>query len=141
MAEGRLEGMVYNEPLIRRSAGLGVAPTEGDPDHYASRYAHCDVLVAGAGVAGLSAALAAAEAGARVIICDEQAECGGALRFDCGVKIDGIDGYVWAQQAAAKLKAMDNVQVLTRTTAFGYHDRRCIRSCRARDRPYRQTRP
>ncbi|SCW74035.1 sarcosine oxidase subunit alpha [Rhizobium mongolense subsp. loessense] len=114
------------EPLIRRSAGLGVAPTEADPDHYASRYAHCDVLVAGAGVAGLSAALAAAEAGARVIICDEQPECGGALRFDCGVKIDGIEGYVWAQQAAAKLKAMDNVQVLTRTTAFGYYNHNFI---------------
>ncbi|MGO7203730.1 2Fe-2S iron-sulfur cluster-binding protein, partial [Rhizobium ruizarguesonis] len=42
------------EPLIRRAAGLGVAPTEEDPDHYASRYAHCDVLVVGAGVAGLS---------------------------------------------------------------------------------------
>ncbi len=65
------------EPFIRRAAGLGVAPTEDDPDHYASRYAHCDVLVVGAGIAGLSAALAAAEAGAKVILCDEQAEAGG----------------------------------------------------------------
>ncbi len=110
------------EPMIRRAAGLGVAPTEADPDHYASRYAHCDVLVAGAGVAGLSAALAAAEAGANVILCDEQADVGGALRYDSGVKIDGVDGYSWAQQTAAKLRAMDNVQVLTRTTAFGYYN-------------------
>ncbi len=110
------------EPMIRRAAGLGVAPAEADPDHYASRYAHCDVLVAGAGVAGLSAALAAAEAGASVILCDEQADVGGALRYDSGVKIDGVDGYTWAQQTAAKLRAMDNVQVLTRTTAFGYYN-------------------
>ncbi|MFP3545592.1 sarcosine oxidase subunit alpha [Rhizobium sp. SIMBA_035] len=110
------------EPMIRRAAGLGVAPAEADPDHYASRYAHCDVLVAGAGVAGLSAALAAAEAGANVILCDEQADVGGALRYDSGVKIDGVDGYTWAQQTAAKLRAMDNVQVLTRTTAFGYYN-------------------
>ncbi|MGO4355308.1 sarcosine oxidase subunit alpha [Rhizobium sp. RAF36] len=110
------------EPMIRRAAGLGVAPTEADPDHYASRYAHCDVLVAGAGVAGLSAALAAAEAGASVILCDEQADVGGALRYDSGVRIDGVDGYTWAQQTAAKLRAMDNVQVLTRTTAFGYYN-------------------
>ncbi len=48
------------EPFIRRAAGLGVAPTEDDPDHYASRYAHCDVLIVGAGVAGLTAALSAA---------------------------------------------------------------------------------
>jgi sarcosine oxidase subunit alpha len=114
------------EPMIRRAAGLGVAPTEADPDHYASRYAHCDVLVAGAGVAGLSAALAAAEAGASVIICDEQPDVGGALRYDSGVKIDGVDGYTWAQQTAAKLRAMDNVQVLTRTTAFGYYNHNFI---------------
>jgi sarcosine oxidase subunit alpha len=110
------------EPLIRRAAGLGVAPTEEDPDHYASRYAHCDVLVVGAGVAGLSAALAAAEAGAKVILCDEQAEAAGALRFDASVKIDGAEGYAWAQGVIAKLKSMDNVEVLTRTTAFGYYN-------------------
>ena len=110
------------EPFIRKAAGLGVAPTEEDPDHYASRYAYCDVLVAGGGVAGLSAALAAAEAGARVILCDEQPEVGGALHYDTSVKIDGRNGYNWAQAAAAKLKAMENVTVLTRTTAFGYYN-------------------
>ena len=110
------------EPFIRKAAGLGVAPTEEDPDHYANRYAHCDVLVAGAGVAGLSAALAAAEAGARVILVDEQPEVGGALHYDTSVKIDGRNGYDWAQATAAKLKAMENVTVLTRTTAFGYYN-------------------
>ncbi|MBB3966466.1 sarcosine oxidase subunit alpha [Rhizobium metallidurans] len=110
------------EPIIRRAAGLGVAPKEADPDHYAGRYAHCDVLVVGAGVAGLSAALAAAQTGAKVILCDEQAEVGGALRYDSGVKIDGLSGYEWAQKTVASLKAMDNVQVLTRTTAFGYYN-------------------
>lgn len=110
------------EPFIRRAAGLGVAPTEEDPDHYASRYAYCDVLVAGAGVAGLSAALAAAEAGARVILVDEQPEVGGALHYDNSVTIDGKNGYDWAQATAAKLKAMENVTVLTRTTAFGYYN-------------------
>ncbi|MFC6445011.1 sarcosine oxidase subunit alpha [Shinella zoogloeoides] len=110
------------EPFIRKAAGLGVAPTEEDPDHYANRYAYCDVLVAGAGVAGLSAALAAAEAGARVMLVDEQPEVGGALHYDISVKIDGQNGYEWAQAATAKLKAMENVTVLTRTTAFGYYN-------------------
>ncbi|MEF0940731.1 sarcosine oxidase subunit alpha [Rhizobium sp. BR 362] len=114
------------EPFIRRAAGLGVAPTEEDPDHYAGRYAHCDVLVVGAGIAGLSAALAAAETGAKVILCDEQSEAGGALRFDASVKIDGVQGYDWAQDVAAKLKSMDNVEVLTRTTAFGYYNHNFI---------------
>ena len=110
------------EPIIRRAAGLGVAPTEEDPDHYATRYVHCDVLIAGAGVAGLTAALSAAEAGQTVIIVDEQPEVGGALHFDASTTIDGQNGYDWAQGAAAKLKAMPNVTLLTRTTAFGYYN-------------------
>ncbi len=110
------------EPFIRRAAGLGVAPTEADPDHYASRYAHCDVLVIGAGVAGLSAALAAAKAGAKVILCDEQPDVGGALRYERGTTIDGKDGWDWAQATARTLAAMDNVTVLTRTTGFGYYN-------------------
>ncbi|OCP15169.1 sarcosine oxidase subunit alpha [Ensifer sp. LC163] len=110
------------EPFIRRAAGLGVAPTEADPDHYASRYAHCDVLVIGAGAAGLSAALAAAKAGAKVILCDEQPEVGGALRYERGTTIDGKEGWDWAQAAARTLAAMDNVTVLTRTTGFGYYN-------------------
>ena len=110
------------EPLIRRAAGLGVAPTEEDPDRYANRYAHCDVLIAGAGVAGLTAALSAAATGAEVILVDEQPEVGGALHFDTSTTIDGRNGYDWAQEAAAKLRAMPNVRVLTRTTVFGYYN-------------------
>lgn len=109
------------EPNIRAAAGLGVAPDEPDPDHYASTYAHCDVLVIGGGLAGLCAALAAAEAGARVITCDEQAEFGGSLRYETGTTIDGQPGWQWAEQIAARLAAMDNVRLLNRTTAFGYY--------------------
>ncbi|HBF30952.1 sarcosine oxidase subunit alpha [Rhizobium sp.] len=110
------------EPIIRRAAGLGVAPTEDDTDHYANRYAHCDVMVVGGGVAGLTAALAAAETGASVIICDEQPEMGGAFHYDTGAVIDGQNGYDWAQATVAKLNTMDNVTVLPRTTAFGYYN-------------------
>jgi len=110
------------EPLIRRAAGLGVAPKEEDPDHYSSRFAHCDVLIVGAGVAGLAAALSAAATGAEVILCDEQPEVGGALHHDTGVMIEGMDGYEWAQATAIKLSGMPNVRLLTRTTAFGYYN-------------------
>jgi sarcosine oxidase, subunit alpha len=109
------------EPNIRAAAGLGVSPKEPDPDHYASRYAHCDVLVIGGGLAGLSAALAAADSGVSVILCDEQPEMGGALRFDTGVAVNGEDGFDWAQKTARRLAFMDNVTVLNRTTAFGYY--------------------
>jgi len=109
------------EPKIRAAAGLGVAPDQPDPDHYSSRFAHCEVLVLGGGASGIAAALAAAETGVRVILADEQAEFGGALRFESGAKVDGQDGFAWAQGAVAKLATMDNVRLLPRTTAFGYY--------------------
>jgi sarcosine oxidase subunit alpha len=109
------------EPRIRAAAGLGVAPDKPDPDHYAQRFAHCDVLVIGGGAGGLAAALAAAESGARVVLCDEQADFGGALRFEAGARVEGQDGWAWAQGAVAKLAANGRVRILPRTTAFGYY--------------------
>ncbi len=109
------------EPTIRAAAGLGIAPDEPDADHYASRYAHCDVLVVGGGLAGLTAATTAAASGARVILCDEQAEFGGSLKYESGVTVDGKPGWQWAREAVTELAAMDNVRVLNRTTAFGYY--------------------
>ena len=67
------------EHAIRHAAGMGRAASEPDPDHYEHRYAHCDVLVIGGGVTGLAAARAAAHAGARVIVCDENALVGRGL--------------------------------------------------------------
>ena len=59
------------EYWIRRAAGLGEAPKGADPDRYEKNHAHCDVLIVGSGPAGLSAALAAGQTGARVILTEE----------------------------------------------------------------------
>src|SRR5688572_25537458 len=80
------------EPAIRAAAGLGRAPELPDPDRYQQRHAHCDVLVVGAGAAGIAAAQAAAERGARVILADEHA-----------------------------VSAMQNITVLSRATVFGIY--------------------
>jgi len=117
------------EPAIRRSAGLGVAPTQPDPDRYSHRYAHCDVLVVGGGAAGLAAALAAADAGARVILCDEQAELGGALLAERSAAVDGRPATSWVSQAVTSLAGRADVTVLTRTTAFGYFPHNLIGLC------------
>ncbi|HSO48873.1 MAG TPA: FAD-dependent oxidoreductase, partial [Rhizobiaceae bacterium] len=114
------------EPFIRQAAGLGSAPKEADPDRYANRFAHCDVLVVGAGPAGLSAALGAARSGKRVIICDENAQAGGHLRADATARISGKPGYEWAQSVVAELSANANVTVLPRTTAFGYYSHNMV---------------
>jgi sarcosine oxidase subunit alpha len=111
------------EPRIRAAAGLGTAPTLPDPDRYAQRFAHCDVLVVGAGPAGVAAALAAARAGARVILCDEQCEFGGSLlseAADAAARIEGRSGQAWLAASLAQLAAQPHVTLLPRTTAFGY---------------------
>jgi len=107
------------EPLIRAAAGLGRAPTQPDPDRYAQRYAHCDVLVVGAGPAGLAAALTAARSGGRVILCDEQAEMGGSLLAETAATIDGVPVQHWLAETLASLARHQQVTLLPRTTAFG----------------------
>jgi sarcosine oxidase subunit alpha len=117
------------EPAIRAAAGLGRAPTLPDPDRYANRYAHCDVLVIGAGPAGLAAARVAAEAGARVILCDEQAEFGGSLLAETEAIIEGRPAQDWLADTIAALARERRVTLLPRTTAFGYFAHNMVGLC------------
>ncbi|KQT87482.1 sarcosine oxidase subunit alpha family protein [Aurantimonas sp. Leaf443] len=111
------------EPVIRAAAGLGTAPETADPDRYANRHAHCDVLVVGAGPAGLSAALAAsADPASRVILADEGFAFGGSLLNDATSTIDGRPALDWVNEAVAALDARENVVLLPRTTVFGYYN-------------------
>ncbi|MGL6090100.1 MAG: 2Fe-2S iron-sulfur cluster-binding protein, partial [Pseudomonas paracarnis] len=112
--------MTY-EKYIRKAAGLGRSPTENDPDTYDNFNRHCDVLVVGAGPAGLAAALAAARSGARVIIADEQEEFGGSL-LDSRESLDGKPATEWVAGVIAELKALPDVVLLPRATVNGYHD-------------------
>lgn len=110
----------FYEPRIRAAAGLGKSPTLGDPDRYTNRFAHCDVLVVGAGPAGLAAAMAAAATRGRVIICDEQPELGGSLLSEPIGRGSGATASAWLAQAVDILTRNPRVTVLPRTTAFGY---------------------
>ena len=109
------------EHLIRHAAGMGRAAAEPDPDRYEHRHAHCDVLVVGGGAAGIAAARAAAHAGARTILCDENPWWGGGLACDAP-PIDERPAAKWIAAATAELGALPDVTLLTRTTAFGYYD-------------------
>ena len=109
------------EHFIRRTAGLGVAPELPDPDAYTHFNAHCDVLVAGAGPAGLMAALAAARCGARVILVDERSEPGGSLLRETS-SLDGGSPRDWLDAVVGELSESPEVTVLSRSTVFGYFD-------------------
>ena len=119
----------WYEPRIRAAAGLGRAPVGADPDSYAQRFAHCDVLIVGAGPAGLAAALAAADSGARVMLCDEQAEMGGALLDEPAVQIAAQPAANWLRDTLALLAGRANVTLLPRTTAFGYFPHNMLGLC------------
>ena len=109
------------EPIIRKAAGLGVAPLKPDPDRYEHMFEHCDVLVAGSGPSGLGSALAAAKNGARVILAEDKPRFGGTLLTD-EVTIGNKKGKDWADDIILQLKSMPNVIVKNRSQVFGYYD-------------------
>ena len=125
------------EGCIRAAAGMGRSPQTPDPDHYAHHHAHCDVLVAGAGPAGLAAALAAARGGARVILADENFAWGGSLLAE-RVDIDGQPASAWLRATVAELEQCANVTLLARGTVFGYFDHNLLGIVQqvAGDNPY-----
>lgn len=113
------------EPFIRAAAGLGVSPTEEDPDTYASRNLHCDVLIVGAGPTGLAAARAAAVDGLKVVLVDEHSECGGTLLSEPQAQINGLEAWDWLAAELVALKGL-GVKIMTRTTAIGYYHQNFI---------------
>ena len=109
------------EPIIRKAAGLGVAPLKPDPDRYEHKFEYCDILVVGSGPSGLSSALAAAKNGARVILAEDKPRFGGSLLTD-EVTIGNKNGKDWADETIMELKSMSNVIVKNRSQVFGYYD-------------------
>src|SRR5688572_26865349 len=69
------------EERIRALSGLGRIQADAPRQRTAKRYAFCDVLVVGGGASGMAAALSAADAGARVLLVDENAVLGGSAAW------------------------------------------------------------
>ena len=115
---GSAKKWMFYEYFIRKAAGLGNAPTLADPDRFSQRAAFCDVLVVGAGPAGMQAARDAAEGGKRVILVEQDNILGPSLIRD-PQELDAA----WIEATAARIRAAGGV-ILTRTTASGYweHD-------------------
>ena len=109
------------EPMIRRAAGLGSLSGRHDEGVYEKAFAFCDLLVIGAGPAGLMAALTAARAGAEVILADETPLLGGRLLSEGGT-IGAEPAAIWAAGVEAELRSLPNVRIMTRTTVTGAYD-------------------
>ena len=85
------------ERVFRRLAGLGRVDMTTPRIRTPKRYDFCDVLVVGAGPSGMAAAIAAAEAGASVVLVDENARIGGSLGYQRGGRM-----VVVTEEAAAR---------------------------------------
>jgi heterotetrameric sarcosine oxidase alpha subunit len=109
------------EPIIRHAAGLGSLSLKDDPDVYDKGFLHCDLLVVGAGPAGLAAALTAGRAGSDVILADEDFRMGGRLNSET-FSLGDSSGADWVTEVIAELDGLPNVRVMARTTVIGAFD-------------------
>jgi len=111
----------WYEDSIRRVAGLGELPKGKDPNKYFHHNLFCDVLIVGAGPAGLTAALSAAASDARIVIVEQDVELGGSL-LSQATEIDGLDSDSWIEQTRSALENSSNVTIMTSSTVSGYYD-------------------
>lgn len=119
------KGWMFYEKFIRRAAGMGEGTLLPDPDRYEKAHAFCDVLVVGAGPAGIAAALAAGNAGARVLLVDENPIIGGAMLSETQ-PVSAFDPVDLSVDLGRQLADLDNVRVMTRTTAYGLYDHNVV---------------
>ncbi|WP_292636921.1 FAD-dependent oxidoreductase, partial [Mesorhizobium sp.] len=125
---------MFYEHFIRKAAGLGRAGTDPDPDRYEVRHAFADVAIIGGGPAGLSAARAAAAAGARVALIEQDFLLGGQLLAEPSDSAAAA----WLRQTEAELESSETVALMKRTTAFGIYDGNVIGLVEQRDPTNRQ---
>ncbi|MGB6602954.1 MAG: 2Fe-2S iron-sulfur cluster-binding protein [Steroidobacteraceae bacterium] len=113
MAPGWAWERVY-EPLIRRAAGLGrLAPVVGEHAAPAETlHDHADVLVVGAGAAGLAAAQVLGRSGLRVLLAEQDVVLGGGSLLDARWS-------PWRERICAELTRLPAVRCLPRTTVLG----------------------
>lgn len=103
------------EPLIRKKSGLGKVDTGAPYETYEKANLFCDLLVVGAGPAGLSAAIHAAKTGLDVLLVDENVELGGALTYG---RFDGVD----LENLRSQADKIPNLRIMLNTVCNGWFE-------------------
>lgn len=106
----------YWSRFFRGKAGLGVIDTDVESPPYDKQYLFCDLLVVGAGPAGMTAASDAADAGLEVLLVDENPVIGGSLNY----RIDGRGATGVLEELVARVSSHRNIRTLTNATANGW---------------------
>jgi sarcosine oxidase subunit alpha len=105
------------QKVLRQFVHAGEISPDTPHDYYDKRYAHPDVLIAGGGPAGMSAALAAARSGAKVMLVEEEHQLGGHLRWEDPVLL---------AELTAQVAAIEGIEVLTNSVVLGRYDENWI---------------
>jgi sarcosine oxidase subunit alpha len=104
------------ESVLRRFVAGGRVSAGTPPVRPAKRYAHPDVLVAGGGPAGMAAAVAAARAGASVLLVEDEHQLGGHLRWGGDADLAALAGLI------GQVSAEPGIEVLTDAVVLGRYD-------------------
>ena len=112
------------EKVLRRFAGFSMPPAVEDKKSYDTEHHHCDVLIVGGGVAGLTAARSLANSGLSVILADDRPHLGGQWWTDAEAELDGMPVYEWVQDSEQAIRK--TCKLLKRTVAYALHDHNLV---------------
>ena len=124
---------------IRKAAGIGeITPDFSMPGDFSELYPSADVCIVGAGPAGMSAALAAAEYGLRIILLEAQPWLGGFFDYRPGAYTPEIPLYKHSRSLAAQVTATPNIRVFRHTRMTAVYPNNLITACQtgASDDPF-----
>jgi len=112
---------------IRKAAGIGkLAPDFKMPGKYDEIFPTTDVCVLGGGPAGMTAALAAAEKGVRVILMEARPWLGGNFEYRSAEYVDGVTFHQQAEKLAQAVLNHANIRVFTHTSMVGVYNNNLV---------------